>query len=115
METEFNKVNPEQEADKLGKYVGSIISGIGSILWWISISVLMFRCAQGQVHFEGRRGTPLEFPLVLGMITVGIIITLGILYHKKLIFTWAFLTSLIACLATLGVLVWAFFGILAVA
>ena len=97
------------------KYVGSITCVIVSVLWFILVSVHMFRCATGQIDFIGRRGTPLELPLILGMLTVGIMILLGILYHKKMILTWIFITPVIALLATLGVLVWAFFGILAVA
>jgi len=75
----------------------------------------MLCCAKGQVHFPGYRGTPLELPLVLGMFTVGFMVILTILFHKKVVFTWVWTTSIIAFLATLGVLVWAFFGIAALA
>ena len=97
------------------KYVGNITCVAIAILWFIAITGYMFCCTMGQIDFTGRRGTPLELPLILGVLTVGVMILLVILYHKKMISSEVFTTSVIALLATLGVLVWAFFGILVVA
>ena len=97
------------------KHVGNMICAMAAVLWFLSMTAYMAACAKGQVEFVGRRGTPIELPLILGVFTVGMMIALGVLYHKKVIFTWVFLSSFIALLATLGVLIRTFFEIAAVA
>jgi hypothetical protein len=97
------------------KYAGNMICAMAAVLWHLSMTAYMAACAKGQVEFVGRRGTPIELPLVLGMFTVGMMIVLGVLYHKKVIFTWAFITSLITLLATLGIFIRTFLEIAAVA
>ena len=97
------------------KHVGNTICAMAAVLWFLSITVFIFACAKGQVEFVGRRGTPIEMPLILGVFTVGMIIAFGVIFHYKMIDTWVFITSVIVFLVTLSVLVWAYFGILSVA
>jgi len=97
------------------KHAVDIVVCLASLGWLVFIVGYMIQCAKGQIEFVGRRGTPLELPLMLGVVTLAFVPVIVLLDRAKKLNAITLILAFLSLLGALIVLCWAFFQILAVA